>query len=117
MAVFDEILKIAQEFHTIFILSAEAGVSTFMACRPYRVHFDQQGVMVAVLLYRHYVQEVAALLALGPKPIFSAAKKRHFTGLHRFEIRFFIHETEHQDILGSVVLNDGRYQAPEFTIV
>src|SRR5260370_11338403 len=53
-------------------------------------------------------------LAFEPELIARAAVKCRVAGFDRAAEGFVVHEADHQDAAGLVVLNDGRYQAVQF---
>ena len=80
----------------------------------YFQEFEEQGVIIAIDLDIHEVEEVTTCLALSPKRIARAAPESHLLRLERLGERFLIHVTEHEHILGHGILNNGRYETATF---
>ncbi len=72
---------------------------------------DEQSVGIAIDANVGNFQDVAAGLALFPKPVAGAGKENHFAGTPRERKRFGVHESEHQHIAGGFILDDGGDQA------
>src|SRR5450756_627577 len=75
------------------------------------VRLDQYRVVIAVNPYPAHAQEVARGLALGPEGLPGAAPERHHAGANGFLPRLWVHEADHQNLFGAVVLHDGGHQA------
>jgi hypothetical protein len=74
-------------------------------------HADEQSIGIAIDANVGDFQDMAAGLALFPKPVAGAGKENHFAGTPRERKRFGIHESEHQHIAGGFILDDGGDQA------
>ena len=82
-----------------------------MTGRSHRIHTHQQGVVVAVNLHFHKVEEVTAGLSLRPQGIAGTTPEGDVLGSESLLISFFVHESQHQHVLRRGVLYDGRHQA------
>ena len=83
--------------------------------RPERLHLDEQGVEIAVGRNILDQQLVPRRFAFEPQLVPRAAEERRVAGFDGLLESLFIHETDHKDGAGGVILNDGRDQSVEFT--
>ena len=85
---------------------ADAGADGFDA--------DQKSIGVAIDAKLSNFQDVAAGLAFFPEFVARAAEENHFAGALRFGERGRVHEAEHEDVTGAVILNDRGNEAAGF---
>ena len=111
LATVDERLQLTQKQQRIaLIVFAPAGVGTCVARRTYGIHAHQQGVVVAVYLHVHEIQEVTAGLSLGPQRLTRTAPEGDVTSLNGLAVGFLVHEAQHQHVPGRGILDDGWHQ-------
>src|SRR5688500_6368675 len=75
---------------------------------------DEHRVVVAVDQDLPDGEPVARGLALGPQGVAGAAEERDVAGRSGDLPRRVVHEADHQDLVGQVVLHDRRYQSVKF---
>ena len=85
-----------------------------MAGRTIWMNLYQEGIVVAVYLNAYQIEKVSRGLALGPKTVARTAPESNLLGLDGFIVCFLVHESQHQDILGYGVLDDGRNKSAHF---
>ena len=71
-----------------------------------RLNCDQERVTIAIRRDVLHNQSMPGRLALEPKLIARSTEKRHETTLNRLAKRLVVHEADHQDAMGLMVLND-----------
>src|SRR5262249_53425622 len=74
------------------------------------VDLEQDGGGVAVDIHAAHLLDVAALLALAPKAVATAAEVTRAPGAQRLLVGFAVHPGEHQHRAGVRVLGNGRDQ-------
>ena len=79
-----------------------------------RFHLDQHGVAVAIGGDFLDHQAVAGAFALEPELVARAAVEGGEAGFDGLAEGLFIHEADHEDAAGGVILNDGGDQAVRF---
>jgi hypothetical protein len=81
---------------------------------PNGFHLNEHSIVITIGgdLFHH--QSMAGRFALEPELVSGAAVESYEARFHRLLPGFFIHETDHKDASGFVVLHDRGYQAVEF---
>ena len=79
-----------------------------------RLDLDENGVDVAVGRDFFDHQAMAGAFALEPQLVSRPAIESCKAGLHRLPEGLFVHEADHEDATGLVILNHRRQQAIEF---
>jgi len=82
-----------------------------------RFHSDQQRVAIAIGRDFFYNQSVTGSFAFEPQFIARSAKERDVARFDGFPKRFCVHEADHQNAVGLVILNDGGYQAALLAVI
>ena len=83
----DQLLQLNNESKTLRILGVagariffiKAGITSGVTNGSGRIGLDQQRILIAIFQNFHHMQEITALLSFGPKPVFGAAEKGHFS--------------------------------------
>src|SRR4051812_34723429 len=88
---------------------ALAGMTHVPVAEP--LHPREHGVVVAIHEQRRDLQPIAGGLALGPQRVPGAAEEGGEAGAARDRERLFVHEADHEDLVGLVVLDHGRNQS------
>jgi hypothetical protein len=93
----------------------KAAPVSFMAdTRPDWLDAHDKCIGIAIYAHLEYFQDVATRFTLLPKFVSRAAEEHDFTRPHSFGECFQVHETQHQDVAGAQILNDGRNQPAGF---
>ncbi len=95
-------------------VAVKAGGRPFVTGGADGVGGDQQGVLIAVGADGHELEHIARAFALGPKPLFAAAKEGDLTGSLGLFQRFTGHKALHQHLTAGGVLDDGGDHAIAF---
>ena len=110
----DDLVEVREETHAGGAFIAKATGRAAVTGWARRIHFDEQGIVVAVHPDADDVEEVAGALTLGPETLFGAAEVGHAFGAQRFLQRLGVHVAEHEHLQRGGVLHDGRHKTVGF---
>ena len=111
MTAFDHAFKLADKTETGRHGVPPAGLCAFVAGRPVRNRADKKSVRIAVSGDGDQMQIIAAGLPFRPKSLAGAAEKCHETACLCLFESLGVHITEHQNLKGVLVLDDGRHES------